>query len=320
MDGTSLLSFLDTPFLVGDPEGRIVFVNPSFEERFCSDGEEFRGEEMATLFAGGGREAMLRAVAEVCDNGETVRFRMREDGRGYLGIASPIESSADRVGVVILLCDEPDLDERLAAVQQEIQEPLDEAKACLDQLIEQTGGRRSEAFRGAVERGLAAVVRARKWSLELTEALKGRTTEVPDDASFDPVRVARDVVGRAEPEFQAAGVSLDLLVPAQLPAVRGDGDLLETALVRLLRLRMATSEPGNGLTVAARMMAGGPERFVLMSVVDRPRRNGPDDEGDEREPRSLCEAVAPLGGSVQTVQIPDIGRGTAIRLPLALAV
>ena len=102
----------------------------------------------------------------------------------------------DRVGVVVLLCDEPEVDARLLAVQQEIQEPLDEALGCLEQLIEQTGGRRNEASRGAVERGLGAVARARKWSDELTAALRGRPGNVSADATLDPVRVLRQAAVR----------------------------------------------------------------------------------------------------------------------------
>ena len=35
------------------------------------------GTSFAELFEGGGREAFLGAVAEVCETGETVRFRLR---------------------------------------------------------------------------------------------------------------------------------------------------------------------------------------------------------------------------------------------------
>jgi PAS domain S-box-containing protein len=323
-DGVSLISFLDAPFLVGDPEGRIVYVNPAFERRFASGDDELLGCEMAALFAGGGREALLAAVAQVCENGETARFRMREDGKGYVGVCSPIEAAAktpgDRVGVVVLLCDEPEIDARLLAVQQEIQEPLDEALGCLDQMIEQTGGRRNESFRSAVERGLGAVARARKWSDELTAVLKGRPGNVAADATLDPVRLLRQAAVRVGPQFAEAGIGLNLLVPAQLPMARGDEDMLEMALVRLLRVRMAKAEPSSTLTLAARPMGRDALRAILISVVDHPRRSSQGkDEADEREPRSLCDAVELLGGRVHTVNIPDAGRATAVRLPIAVS-
>jgi hypothetical protein len=319
MDGVSLLKFLDTPFLVGDPDGRVVYVNPAFERRFCPNGEEVQGQQLAMLFEGGGREALLNAVAEVCANGQTYRFRMREDERGYLGVVSPIEASGgattDRVGVVILLMDEPAIDAKLQAVHREIQEPLDEGVACLEQLIDQTGGRRNELFRGAVERGMAALMRAKKWSDELDVALGGRTGRNTFDLSLDPVRVVTAVHLRVSDWFETAEIGLDLLVPAQLPATQGDPDVLEAALVRLLRLRLATAAPGSALTLSARTMGVDAGRSMLFTIVDRPRSN--EEDADEREPRSLCEAVAPHGGRVHTVRIARAGRATAIRLPLA---
>jgi PAS domain S-box-containing protein len=323
-DGVSLISFLDAPFMVGDPDGRIVYVNPAFERRFGTGDDELLGREMATLFAGGGREVLLAAVAEVCANGATARFRMREDGTGYVGVCSPIEAAAkapgDRVGVVVLLCDEPEVDARLLAVQQEIQEPLDEALGCLDQLIEQTGGRRNEASRGAVERGLGAVARARKWSDELAAALRGRPGNVSADATLDPVRVLRQAAVRVGPQFADAGIGLNLLVPAQLPSARGDEDMLEMALVRLLRLRMAKAEPNSSLMLAARPMGRDALRAILISVVDQPRRTSGSgkEDADEREPRSLRDAVELLGGRVHTINIPEAGRATAVRLPIAV--
>ena len=80
-------------------------LNPAFESRFCQSGASPRGEHLAALFAGGGREAILAAVASVCTEGRTVNFRLREDGAGYLAVASPIQAEGNQVGVVILLTD-----------------------------------------------------------------------------------------------------------------------------------------------------------------------------------------------------------------------
>ena len=96
--GASLLDFLDEPVLVGDPEGRVIYANPAFEESF-EFGPSARGMSFAQLFEGGGREAFLQAVAQVCETGETVRFRLREEGRGYIGVASPIEACVIVVGM-----------------------------------------------------------------------------------------------------------------------------------------------------------------------------------------------------------------------------
>jgi hypothetical protein len=319
MEGFSLLSFLDAPCLVIDPEGRVVCVNPAFERRFGSVGASVLGVELASFFEGGGREILLQAVADVCANGVSTRFRMREENRGLLGLASPIEAPdapADRVGVVILLIDEPALDVDLQALQREIHEPLDEAIFCLEQLIEQTVGRSNEALRVAVERGMAAVVRAQKWSGELEDALNGRSGRDAVDARLDPVGLIHAVGARVSDALEEAGLGFDLLVPVQLPPARGDGNVLEAALVRLLRLRVATAAPGSALMLAARTMGAEGHRALLVTVVDRPRNAGEED-GEGLEPRSLCEAVAAYGGQVHTARIPQAGRATCLRLPLA---
>ena len=140
--GQSLLNFLDAPLLVGDPEGRVIFANDAFQRDLCPNGESPNGEPLASLFAGGGREAVLTSVAEVCSRGESVHFRLREGGRGYLALASPIQAEESRVGVIILFTDEPLIDGRLLEFHREIQEPLEETLAFLDEMIEETGGRR----------------------------------------------------------------------------------------------------------------------------------------------------------------------------------
>jgi PAS domain-containing protein len=128
--GKSLLSFMDAPVLVGDPEGRVVFANPAFVRAFCADQGSPQGENLATLFAGGGREAVLAAVEKVCSQGEPVKFRLREGESGYLAVASPIEAEESRVGVIILMIEtflEPDPDapvEAEAASGQVADEPV----------------------------------------------------------------------------------------------------------------------------------------------------------------------------------------------------
>ena len=38
-EGASLLTFLEAPVVVGDPEGRAIYVNPCFERRFSLAGQ-----------------------------------------------------------------------------------------------------------------------------------------------------------------------------------------------------------------------------------------------------------------------------------------
>ncbi len=318
----SLLNFLGAPILVGDPEGRVIYANPAFERAFSLKSEDVRGEPLAGVFGGGGREAILGAVAEVCRCGETVNFRLKEADTGFLGLASPIEAERDRVGVVILLTEEPAADERLLAYQGEISEPLDEALQSLDEILEQTGGRRSEQYRSLVEQGISALERASKWSEELHAALCGRGDKNSPSASLDPVKVVHQVVSRLTGDFERAGVAFQLLAPAQLPAARGHAAMLETALVRLMRHRLAQASAGGYVTLAARAVGHGGTQALLFSVADQPIAepdSSPVEEHNEQEPRAVRATVAALGGEIYTFEDPALGRVTAIRLEPAPA-
>jgi nitrogen-specific signal transduction histidine kinase len=157
------MDFVDSPVLVGDPEGRAVYANPAFERVFQASKDAITGVPLAGLFEGGAREAVLAAVAGICGGSQRERFRLREGGRGFEALASPVEAEQGRIGVVILLFEEAN-DEGLKAFRREIQEPLDEVAACLVAFSSQTGDRRSQKYRIMIAEGLRAVERMRKWA------------------------------------------------------------------------------------------------------------------------------------------------------------
>lgn len=163
----SLLDFLDAPIVVGDPDGRAVYVNPAFESCFAVSRETAKGEPLASLFEGGGREAMLNAVAGVYRGQSSVRFRLREGGVGYAALASPIVVEEGRVGVIILLTEELPIEERLLAFHRDVQEPMDELTRCLSDLI--LGPAAS-----AAEDGIRALERIRKRMEELQSLMVGK--------------------------------------------------------------------------------------------------------------------------------------------------
>ncbi len=315
---TSLLSFIGAPVVVGDPEGRVVYVNPAFEVAMGCSLEEAGGEPLASLFSGGGRESILGAVATVCGKGQPIEFRLREADSAYLGLASPILAEEDRVGVIILLTREPATDRRLLAYQSEIGEPIREAQACLESLLEQTGGRRDERHRLLVEQGLGSLDRAAKWNAELHRALHGSGDRSALSTSLDPTRTVRHVVQLLEEEARATGVSLQILAPARLRPASGDGSMLETALVRLVRHRLAEAVSGDTIFISARACGRGRDEGLVFSVTDpmsAPMASGK----DEPEPGSVRTTAGALGGRLVTLVDDRLGRVTSLRLPPAEA-
>ena len=164
----SLMDFVDTPVLVGDPDGRAVYVNPCFERAFAQTKEKASGVPLASLFGGGAREAVLLAVAKVCGGEPRARFRLREAGTGYLALASPVVVEGGRVGVIIVLTEESRGEDRLLALRRGVLEPLDEIAGCLSALAEAVRGE-SEKLHAAT--GLRALARMRKWVDELGKEL-----------------------------------------------------------------------------------------------------------------------------------------------------
>jgi PAS domain-containing protein len=166
----SLMDFVDTPVLVGDPDGRAVYVNPAFGRDFTAD-LETSGGNLANLFEGGAREAVLNAVARVCGGATRARFRLREGDKGFTALASPVEVEEGRVGVIILLTEEP-MEERMLSFRRDIQEPMDELSSCLMAISTETGERRDEKWRVLVAEGLRSLERMRKWADGLSADLR----------------------------------------------------------------------------------------------------------------------------------------------------
>jgi nitrogen-specific signal transduction histidine kinase len=170
----SLLDFLDAPVVIGDPDSRVVYVNAAFESSSRISSAAAKGQPLAGLFEGGGREAVLRAAAGACETGASVRFRLRLNEIGYAALASPIKANENSVGVVILLTEELENDPRVLALHREIHEPLDEITRCLAELSEATGGLRSSRYRQALDDGARALDAVRKHAEEIQKILDGK--------------------------------------------------------------------------------------------------------------------------------------------------
>lgn len=317
----SLLTYLDSPVVVGDPDGRAAYVNPAFESSFSVSLESVVGQPLSNLFEGGAREAVLCSVAEACDQGKTVRLRIRQGGTGFGVIASPIVAEDARVGVVLLLVESAATDERFLALYREISEPLDGLARLLDEMLEQTGGRRSERYRNSIEEGIRALARVRNWSDELRRLHSGQPASQAVAVRLDAVALLRDTAARVKSEFSKKGVSLELLVPAQLPAVQGEAGRAELALTHLLREHLVRAQPSSTITLAARSAERGAASSVVISIVAAGESSGDPvsglNEEDASDPVIVGELLREIGAEIRTTDAPLGGRMTTIRLSVA---
>jgi hypothetical protein len=303
--GLSLLSFLDAPVLVGDPEGRAAYVNPAFESRFGVSAEGVAGRPLALLFDGWLRESMLRAVAEACERGTTARFYLRHAGVGYAAIASPIIAEDARVGVVVVLVESGASDERLLALGRRVHLSCSELGPPLAQLAEGLAAREGPERELATE-ALRLHARLSAADLELQAALSGQPAPPGTGTRFEPARVLADVAARVRGEVEAGGGRLELRLPEQLPPVRGEPPRLAAALAELLRER--GRQGAGALVLGARSLERQGRTYVVVSLLEASAPPSP-------EPVRLRQAVEELGGQLRSSVDPERGRTLAFRLP-----
>lgn len=309
----SLLGFVATPILVGDPDGCIVYANPAFRKCFSVLDDELMGMPLAMVFGGGAREVVLTVTASVLDRGEAARIQIREAGIGYTGLASPIEAEDDRVGVIMVLLEEESNEDHLSVMVDEVSVPLAESMKSLQAIKEPIRARVNDAQREVFEGGLDALEDAQQSLRELHLVIRGGK---PKQSRFDLSGAIMRVVERSN-RSQGAEHELQVLMPPNLPRVVGAGPAFERLMGSLVRQRMDESRPGQPLTLLARQIEGDGTSGVLVSIVDTPDTDRRQSTG--LPPEALHQGITAMGGDTICVEDSVLGRVTSMRLPIASA-
>ncbi|MCR9097336.1 MAG: PAS domain-containing protein [bacterium] len=309
----SLLGHLDAPILVGDPEGCVVYANPSFRDRFCQMSGDPVGEPLAMVFGGGAREVVLTATAQVLQRGQPSRLQIREGGHAYTGLCSPIEAEDDRVGVVMVMLEEHSNEEHLTSLADELGEPLSDALQAMSALNAELDGRLNDRQQQLMLSGIHQMETAQKWLRELSMALRGGKAQ---QGRFDVSSSILRVTERISQEIPSS-VDLDVLMPPNLPRVSGATVVFERLLSQLVRQRIDESRPEQPITILARTIGGDRPSGVLVSVVDvpEPDRRGP----TGHPPESVQQGLGQMGGEAVCVEDGSLGRVTSMRLAVASA-
>ncbi|MFK7894243.1 MAG: PAS domain-containing protein [Myxococcota bacterium] len=307
----SLLGYLNTPILVGDPDGNIVYANPSFCERFSASGEDPIGLPLAAVFGGGAREVVLKATAEVLQRGQAARLQIREGGFGYAGLASPIEAEDDRVGVVMVMLEEQSNEEYLTALTDEMADPIADALGALQTLSSSMGSEATKDQQTLIEKSLQDLESAKKWLAELQVAVRGGK---PQQGRFDVAASIQRVAEHAQKDAEGR-VDFEVLMSPNLPRVAGTPVVFERLLTQLLRERVHEAVDGHPVTLLARTLGGEQPRGVLVSVVDLPDPNRRISSG--HPPEAVQHGMTSIGGESICVEDSVAGRVTSLRLAIA---
>jgi PAS domain-containing protein len=309
----SLLGHLDAPILVGDPEGMVVYANPSFRERFGPYDSDPVGQPLAMVFDGGAREVVLTATAEVLQRGQAAQFQIREGGQAYSGLCSPIEAEDDRVGVVMVMLEEHSNEEHLTGLADELGEPIADALKSLLRLSDQVGGSLLEEQKQLLDQGIRQVETAQKWLRELSTALRGGKSQ---QGRFDVANAIHRISDRID-QGTPASIDFEVLMPPNLPRVAGSSVVFERILSQLVRLRIDESKPGQSITLLARTLGGDQLKSVIVSVVDVPDEDLRGLTG--HPPEGVQQGLVQMGGEAICVEDSSLGRVTSMRLAVASA-
>jgi nitrogen-specific signal transduction histidine kinase len=307
----SLLAHLQTPILVGDPDGCIVYANPAFRGRFCQIGDDPMGQPLAMVFGGGAREVVLGATAEVLQRGQSARLQIREGDFAYVGLASPIEAEDDRVGVVMVLLEEQSNEEYVTGLADEISEPIADVVQVIQMLSLSFENQLRDDQKVLLDRGLRSAESAQKWLRELQVATRGGK---PKQGRFDVGNSIHRVVDRLSNDMECQ-IDFEVLMPPNLPRVSGTSAVFERLLTQLVRHRVDEAKPGEPLTILARTLGGDQPRAVVVSLVDLPDSNRRSATGFP--PDIVQQGMASMGGEVICVEDSTAGRVTLMRLPVA---
>ena len=318
----TLLSYLDAPVVIGDPDGCAIYANPAFELCFERAVGRVPGAPLAELFEGGAREAVLRAVVVAAGEGESVRFRVREGAQGFSAVASPIASGGESVGVVILLKEEVEGIERVLALHRSMEQPMDELGQVVQQLFELPVVAREARLRALLGDAQQALGRLRKGADEVHAVLTGTRDPVSvapapgagaSPRRFDPSGLLHRVAARAERSEGAEGRSIEVVVAPSLPMLPGDPHRVETLLLRLLERRLVPGAAPLRLVITARQVAGALGPGLVISLCEL---GAGACDAALADPPHLHEEAASLGAELRSVVQPRLGRATALRLPL----
>jgi nitrogen-specific signal transduction histidine kinase len=309
----SLLAHLQTPILVGDPDGCIVYANAAFRGRFCQVGDDPMGRPLAMVFGGGAREVVLGVTAEVLQRGQSVRLQIREGEFAYTGMASPIEAQDDRVGVIMVLLEEKANDEYVTGLADEIGEPISEVIQSMQMLSLGLEDQLSEDQKALLERGLRSAESAQKWLRELQVAIRGGKAQ---QGRFDVSNAIMRVVDRISNDTETH-VDFQVLMPPNLPRVAGASVVFERLLTGLVRQRIEEAIPNEPLTLLVRTLGGDQPRGVVVSLVDIPDSARRSATGFP--PEVVQHGMASMGGEAICVEDSTAGRVTLMRLSVASA-
>ncbi|WP_035106612.1 two-component system histidine kinase PnpS [Desulfovirgula thermocuniculi] len=250
-----------------DSEGRVLLVNPVIEEVFGIRGEACQGKGLLEVVRNYDVERVLQRALKTQ---EPVVQEVKVVGAGpearvFRIHATPLkEAGRESGGVVAVMRDiterkklEQMRTEFVANVSHELRTPLTSLKGFLETLLEGAADDPDTCrrFLKIMQEETERLTRLIDDLLHLSKIEERRVVH-----RWQPVdihAVIHRVVSLFHPQAAEKGVALEAVVPADLPGVYGDPDLLAQVLINLVDNAVKYTPAGGRVTVRAREEKGG---------------------------------------------------------------
>ncbi len=239
----TVLTYLETPIIIGDTNNKLIYLNPAGEEMFQRKVMELVGKELKELFSSDNWEKVLAAVTQVRKQRGSFRIGIEEGSRYFKTSISPIiGDDGGFIGYVISLLDitgDREADQAKANLTSmllnQLRGPLLNITNTFSELKSKALSEIKEKAGDLIEEGLQnsqQVMRLVDDLLASSEAEPGRLKIKQEE--LDISQIIKDSVRGMEPFAKREGVALEWTIPADLPKVSGDQEKLAYALISLL--------------------------------------------------------------------------------------
>ena len=207
------------------------------------------------------------------DRGRRVALRGRDEiaalGRSFNDMAATIEADMEK-----LTGAERMRKELVANVSHDLRSPLASIQGYLETILLKDGQLTPEERRRFLEISLKNTASLQRLVEELFELVKLDTRQVQVKRErFQIAELAQDAVLKLKPGADAAGVSLTVEGPRNLPLVSGDIGMVERVLTNLIANALRYTPSGGSIQVALSPR----DDAVEVSVVDTGSGIGPED-------------------------------------------
>ncbi len=272
----TVLTYLETPIIIGDTNNKLLYLNPAGEEIFRRKVMELVGKEVKELFSSDNWEKVLEAITQVRKENIPSRIDIEEASRYFKTSISLITGDdGGFIGYVIGLLDitrDKEADQAKAnftsMIIHQLHSPLLDIVNTFSELKNKALPELKEEAGELIEEGLQSsqrVMRLVDDLLAFSEAQPGKLKIKQE--KLDISQIIKNSVSGMEPFAEREGVALEWTVSANLPKMSGDQEKITYALISLLSFSLDRTPVKGIITVSGKSSKEKDGRQSLIVTV-----------------------------------------------------